>query len=165
MTGTTVVSNTQRLMFMDMQDLSVSRDKDSTITTSCSTPQPCLCFPKHHQGNIFIPGPKITEMINNKQVRWGATLACRGEIIFIKGFENWSRRAHGILLEQNLKSLANIVHPATMTYQCPISAYRALCEIWCPATNTFITSYGEVRISLWEICEISGLSIIGDYYE
>ncbi|KAL2480318.1 Uncharacterized protein Adt_33284 [Abeliophyllum distichum] len=32
-------------------------------------------------------------------------------------------------------------------------------------TNTFITTNGEIGISLWDIREITGLSIRGDYYE
>ncbi|KAL2505475.1 PMD domain-containing protein [Abeliophyllum distichum] len=50
-------------------------------------------------------------------------------------------------------------------YSRPNSVYRALCEVWCPDTNTFITTNGEIGISLWDIREITGLSIRGDYYE
>ena len=37
--------------------------------------------------------------------------------------------------------------------------------MWCPQTNTFITHFGEVEISLWDIRCIGRLLIIGDLYE
>ncbi|KAL2465753.1 Uncharacterized protein Adt_41604 [Abeliophyllum distichum] len=51
-----------------------------------------------------------------------------------------------------------------LDYSRPNSVYRALCKVWCLDTNTFITN-GENGISLWNIREITGLSIRGDYYE
>lgn len=45
------------------------------------------------------------------------------------------------------------------------SVYRALCDVWCPKTNTFVTAGGKIDISLWDICEISELSVMGHYYE
>ncbi|KAL2498373.1 PMD domain-containing protein [Abeliophyllum distichum] len=42
---------------------------------------------------------------------------------------------------------------------------KALCEVWYPDTNNFITTNREIGISLWDIREITGLSIRGDYYE
>ncbi|KAL2511142.1 Uncharacterized protein Adt_16742 [Abeliophyllum distichum] len=50
-------------------------------------------------------------------------------------------------------------------YSRPNSLYRALCEVWYPDTNTFITTNGEIGISLWDIREITRLSIMYDYYE
>ena len=37
--------------------------------------------------------------------------------------------------------------------------------MWCPKTNTFITSFGEVGISLWDLRCIGGLPITGELYE
>ncbi|KAF8409957.1 hypothetical protein HHK36_002476 [Tetracentron sinense] len=61
--------------------------------------------------------------------------------------------------------LARAVRAANDDYSRPNSMYRALCEVWCPETNTFITGRGEIGISLWEMELISRLSIVGEHYE
>ena len=42
---------------------------------------------------------------------------------------------------------------------------RAFCERWCPTTNTFHSSIGEVSISLWDLYRIAGLPISGSFYD
>nr|CAD1839818.1 unnamed protein product [Ananas comosus var. bracteatus] len=43
--------------------------------------------------------------------------------------------------------------------------FKGLVELWCSETNTFHLPYGEVGISLWDIKELGGLSIIGEMYD
>ncbi|XP_020081100.1 uncharacterized protein LOC109704742, partial [Ananas comosus] len=43
--------------------------------------------------------------------------------------------------------------------------FKSLVELWCSETNTFHLPYGEVGISLWDIKELGGLSIIGEMYD
>lgn len=35
---------------------------------------------------------------------------------------------------------------------------------WCPNTNTVVTCYGELGISLWDVYRITGLPIVGEMY-
>uniref|UniRef100_M1BUG3 Aminotransferase-like plant mobile domain-containing protein n=1 Tax=Solanum tuberosum TaxID=4113 RepID=M1BUG3_SOLTU len=42
---------------------------------------------------------------------------------------------------------------------------QAFCEVWCPKTNTLLTSVGELSISLWDLHILGGLPIWGALYE
>lgn len=42
---------------------------------------------------------------------------------------------------------------------------RAIAELFCPATNTFITPNSEVGFSLIEIRNVFGLPILGEFYD
>nr|GME05361.1 ABC transporter G family member 11 [Ipomoea batatas] len=42
---------------------------------------------------------------------------------------------------------------------------EALCEEWCPRTNTLITSSGEMSISLRDLYILGGLPLLGDIYD
>ncbi|KAL2503501.1 PMD domain-containing protein [Abeliophyllum distichum] len=102
---------------------------------------PSLGPPPHHSQDMnIIPRAIISERINQREIKWGSALSSRGEASYLSKFWEW-------------------------TILAPNSVYRALCEVWCPDTNTFITTNGEIGISLWDIREITGLSIRGDYYE
>ncbi|KAH7838033.1 hypothetical protein Vadar_021226 [Vaccinium darrowii] len=50
-------------------------------------------------------------------------------------------------------------------YAMNINVFKALLERWSPDTNTFHASYGELGFSLWDLHRISGLPILGEFYE
>ncbi|KAL2497193.1 PMD domain-containing protein [Abeliophyllum distichum] len=127
---------------------------------------PSLGPPPHHSQDMkIIPRMIISERINQREIKWGSALSSRGEAPYLSKFWEWSVWIHKLLVKRNLPDLASAVYSATKDYSRPNSVYRALCEVWCPDTNTFITINGEIGISLWDIREITGLSIRGDYYE
>ncbi|GKV14738.1 hypothetical protein SLEP1_g25562 [Rubroshorea leprosula] len=70
-----------------------------------------------------------------------------------------------MLSRHKMGALADTVSLANNDYCCPSSMLRALIEVWSPSTNTFLTSVGEVGISLLKMRDIFGLSIRGAYYE
>ncbi|MCD7455463.1 hypothetical protein HAX54_028235 [Datura stramonium] len=43
--------------------------------------------------------------------------------------------------------------------------FEAFCEVWCPKTNTVLSSVGELSISLWDLYILGGLPIRGSLYE
>ena len=42
---------------------------------------------------------------------------------------------------------------------------RAIMELFCPATNTFITPNSGLGFSLTEMCDVFGLPILREFYE
>ncbi|KAL2532529.1 Aminotransferase-like [Abeliophyllum distichum] len=127
---------------------------------------PSLGPPPHHsQDMMIIPRAIISGRINQREIKWGSALSSRGEASYLSKFWEWSVWIHKLLVKRNLPDLASAVYSATKDYSSPNSVYRALCEVWCLDTNTFITTNGEIGISLWDIREITGLSIRGDYYD
>ncbi|KAL2518118.1 hypothetical protein Adt_14365 [Abeliophyllum distichum] len=69
------------------------------------------------------------------------------------------------LHKRDLRELAVVVGCATKNYHCPNSTYRALREVGCPKTNTFMTVEVEIGIFLGDLQDITRLSILGEYYE
>ncbi|XP_038701637.1 uncharacterized protein LOC119998390 [Tripterygium wilfordii] len=163
MTGRFAIPGVNRFQGLDMS--LISRSKELASTDARRLGLPYLCIAPHHNEDDFIPRPLIAENIGNKFIRWGTSLNPRGEISYLNGFWEWSRRVARLLKDRGLEDLSLAVQAATMEYHRPPSAYRALCEVWCPETSTFVTRHGEIGISLWEMRDISGLSILGDYYE
>ena len=41
----------------------------------------------------------------------------------------------------------------------------AIMELFCPATNNFITLNSKLRFSLIETCDVFGVPILGEFYE
>ncbi|KAL2533513.1 PMD domain-containing protein [Abeliophyllum distichum] len=127
---------------------------------------PSLGPPPHHSQDMeIIPRAIIFDRINQREIKWGSALSSRGEASYLSKFWEWSVWIHKLLVKRNLPELASAVYSVTNDYSRPNSLDRALCEVWYPDTNTFITTNGEIGISLWDIQEITGLSIRGDYYE
>ncbi|KAL2471507.1 dihydroxy-1 [Abeliophyllum distichum] len=107
----------------------------------------------------------ISERVNQREIKWESVLSCSGEASYLPKFWEWSVWIHKLLVKINLPKLDFAVYSATNKYLRPNSMYKALHEVWCPDTNTFITTNGEIGISLWDIRKITGFSIRGDYYE
>ncbi|KAL2519667.1 PMD domain-containing protein [Abeliophyllum distichum] len=104
--------------------------------------------------------PEITEL--NDTARKGKVLCFLKTIVKYHSQTN-TRGELKLTIHRAMPSYA--VYSAAKDYSRPNSVYRVLCEVSCPDTNNFITTNGEIGISLWDIREITGLSIRGDYYE
>lgn len=46
-----------------------------------------------------------------------------------------------------------------------MSIGKGVTEMWYSKTNTFVTPFGEIGISLWDLRCIGGLLIVGNLYE
>ncbi|KAL2465868.1 Aminotransferase-like [Abeliophyllum distichum] len=111
---------------------------------------PSLGPHSHHSKDMkIIPRAIIFERINQREIKWGSVLSGRGEASYLSKFWEWSVWEwsvwiHKLLVKRNLPDLASAVYSATNDYSRPNSVYRALCEVWCSDTNTFITTNGEI---------------------
>ncbi|KAH7667081.1 Aminotransferase-like plant mobile domain-containing protein [Dioscorea alata] len=64
--------------------------------------------------------------------------------------------------------MAGILGPVTIStspYGFDSSIAKTITGTWCLKTNTFVTPFGELGISLWDLRCIEGLPIIGKFYE
>ncbi|GAA0157425.1 hypothetical protein LIER_14695 [Lithospermum erythrorhizon] len=50
-------------------------------------------------------------------------------------------------------------------YDCSDEIRKAFCEHWCPSTNTLIILQGELSISLWNLLDLGGLSVVGRLFD
>ncbi|KAL0439646.1 UNVERIFIED_CONTAM: hypothetical protein Slati_2447600 [Sesamum latifolium] len=57
------------------------------------------------------------------------------------------------------------VYASLFTYDRNSEVIKAFCEAWCPSTNTLLTSFGELSISLWDLHTLAGLPINGLLYD
>jgi len=124
--------------------------------------QPSLCFPSHHNNEQDAPQAYVANLINKRKVMWGNKLDSQGEIQYLRGFCDWSIKASQVLLNNKL---AYAIHSASFDYHRPNNMYHALIETWCPVKNIFLILKGEIGISIWEMCNITSLSSLREYYE
>ncbi|KAL0458781.1 UNVERIFIED_CONTAM: hypothetical protein Slati_0505300 [Sesamum latifolium] len=57
------------------------------------------------------------------------------------------------------------VYASLFTYDHNSNIIKAFCEVWCPLTNTLLTSAGELSISLWDLHDLAGLPMMGCLYD
>ncbi|KAL0292804.1 UNVERIFIED_CONTAM: hypothetical protein Scaly_3152500 [Sesamum calycinum] len=57
------------------------------------------------------------------------------------------------------------VYASLFTYDHNSDIDKAFCEVWCPLTNTLLTSAGKMSISLWDLRELAGLPMTGCLYD
>ncbi|KAJ8430152.1 hypothetical protein Cgig2_005514 [Carnegiea gigantea] len=77
-------------------------------------------------------------------------LPCQGEFSYTLLYWEW---------------LEDVLTPSLFIYdKCP-NIVRAICEYWCPETNSLHTSKGEVSISLLDIYDFLGLPLSGFLYD
>ncbi|KAF8390362.1 hypothetical protein HHK36_024887 [Tetracentron sinense] len=130
---------------------------------TASDRQPSLCRAVHHTDDLTYPQPVLAQKISQRFTRWGSKLDERGEIQYLSGFWDWSLDMYNKLHRRpDTRKLGRAILVATKEYSRLNNMFRALCEVWCPETNTFVMGHGEVGISLWEMKQISGLSILGE---
>ncbi|KAL0433580.1 UNVERIFIED_CONTAM: hypothetical protein Slati_2692300, partial [Sesamum latifolium] len=88
------------------------------------------------------------------------------EFRYIKGFWEWtedilSRCEHKLVTAQVYDS----VYASLFTYDRNSDVIKAFCETWCSSTNTLLTSFRELSISLWDLHTFAGLPRNGLMYD
>ncbi|KAK6126655.1 hypothetical protein DH2020_039602 [Rehmannia glutinosa] len=100
----------------------------------------------HHQKSTELtPLPTLGRHIIEGQAKWGDDIKFAGEFHYIKGYWEWTED----VLSHCKNSLQKV----------------KICEAWCPSTNTLLTSFGELSISLWDLHTLAGLPITGSLYD
>ncbi|KAK4411835.1 hypothetical protein Sango_0256500 [Sesamum angolense] len=59
----------------------------------------------------------------------------------------------------------DFVYASLFTYDRNSDVIKAFYEAWCPSTNTLLTSFGELSISLWDLHTLVGLPMNGLMYD
>ncbi|KAH0645323.1 hypothetical protein KY284_033207 [Solanum tuberosum] len=125
-----------------------------------------LQAPDHHHANIAAPLPSLGRRIIQGEIRWGNTMTVEGEYRHIPGYWEWTEdilcRSQEVL---GTTQIYDTVYASLFTYDRNSNILQAFCEAWCPKTNTFLTSVGELSISLWDLYVLEGLPIWGSLYE
>jgi len=62
-------------------------------------------------------------------------------------------------------ALYEAVYTSLYSYSRDMHLVRALCESWCPTTNTLHTIFKEMSISLWDLYNLGRLPISGKIYD
>ncbi|KAL0455747.1 UNVERIFIED_CONTAM: hypothetical protein Slati_0913900 [Sesamum latifolium] len=100
------------------------------------------------------------------KAKWGDAVQFAGEFRYIKEFWEWTE---DILNRCEQKLVAaqvyDSVYASLFTYDRNYEVIKAFCEAWCPSTNTLLTSFGELSISLWDLHTLAGLPINGLLYD
>ncbi|XXG77495.1 hypothetical protein AAC387_Pa08g1640 [Persea americana] len=91
----------------------------------------------------------------------------RGWLTPSRDWELWTRevleKCSDILTDAGILDAVKVTSrwiPAKAKESC-----RAIMELFCPATNTFITPNSELGFSLTEVCDVFGLPILREFYE
>ncbi|PIN11096.1 hypothetical protein CDL12_16307 [Handroanthus impetiginosus] len=110
--------------------------------------------------------PTRGHQIIQGRARWGDVLQFAGEFQYIKGYWEWtedvlSRCKHKLDAAQ----IYNSVYASLFTYDRIPEVMKAFFEAWCPLTNTLLTSFGELSISLWDLHSIAGLPLTESLYD
>ncbi|GKU96287.1 hypothetical protein SLEP1_g9535 [Rubroshorea leprosula] len=143
----------------------VTSEGKASSTASHAGSLPSLVLPSNHVTKHATPKAVVTQSIGRGASKWCQSIDHLGKIPFLSGFWDWSNYTAKMVSRYKMGALADAVSLANNDYCCLSSMLRALIEVWSPSTNTFLTSAGEVGISLLEMRDISGLSIRGAYYE
>ncbi|KAK6163516.1 hypothetical protein DH2020_000380 [Rehmannia glutinosa] len=121
----------------------------------------------HHQlSDEPILLPTLGRNIIEGEAKWGDPIQFGGEFHYVKGYWEWTE---DILSRCKNKLQAaciyDLVYVSLFTYDCNSNIVKALCEAWCPSTNTLLTSHGELFISLWDLHTLAGLPMTGFLYD
>jgi len=121
---------------------------------------------KHHHTNITATLPSLGRCIIQGEIRWGNTMTVEGEYRHIPRYWEWTEDILGRSQEVlGTAQIYDVVYASLFTYDRNSNILQAFCEAWCPKTNTFLTSVGELSISLWDLHVLGGLPIWGSLYE
>ncbi|KAL2900616.1 Protein MAIN-LIKE 2 [Bienertia sinuspersici] len=111
--------------------------------------------------------PLLGRSIVSGATKWKSnTLKFIGDFFFIPGYWEWTEDVlsrYGDILE--LCSVRDAVYASLYSYDRDTNILRAVCESWCPSTNTLHTMAGELSISLWDLYKLGGLPISGRIYD
>ncbi|KAL0461231.1 UNVERIFIED_CONTAM: hypothetical protein Slati_0010700 [Sesamum latifolium] len=120
----------------------------------------------HRRSNEPSIMPTLGRRIIEGKAKWGDAVQFASEFRYIKGFWEWtedilSRCEHKLVAAQVYDS----VYASLFTYDRNSDVIKAFCEAWFPSTNTLLTFFGELSISLWDLHTLAGLSMNGLLYD
>ncbi|KAK6144781.1 hypothetical protein DH2020_021601 [Rehmannia glutinosa] len=119
----------------------------------------------HQQSAESTPLPTLGRHIIEGQAKWDDYIKFAGEFHYIKGYWEWTRRVSAVKNSLQKVKIYDAVYASLFTYDNNSNIIRAFCEAWCPSTNTLLTSFGELSISLWDLHTLAGLPITGSLYD
>ncbi|KAL0416269.1 UNVERIFIED_CONTAM: hypothetical protein Slati_3458800, partial [Sesamum latifolium] len=98
--------------------------------------------------------------------KWDDDLQFTGEFHYTKGYWEWTEDVLSRCREKlRLINAYNIVYASLFTYDHNSDIIKAFSEAWCPLTNTFLTSAGELSILLWDLHDLAGLPMMSCLYD
>ncbi|KAK6128210.1 hypothetical protein DH2020_038044 [Rehmannia glutinosa] len=120
----------------------------------------------YQQSAESTPLPTLGRHIIEGQAKWGDDIKFAGEFHYIKGYWEWTEDVLS-RCKNNLQKVKiyDAVYASLFTYDNNSNIMRAFCEAWCPSTNTLLTSFGELSISLWDLHTLAGLPITRSLYD
>ncbi|KAL0396187.1 UNVERIFIED_CONTAM: hypothetical protein Scaly_0067100 [Sesamum calycinum] len=110
--------------------------------------------------------PTLGRRIIEGKAKRGDAVQFAGGFRYIKGYWEWiedilSRCEHKLLAAQVYDS----VYMSLFTYDINFDIIKAFYEAWVPSTNTLLTSFGKLSISLWDLYTLVGLPMNGLLYD
>ncbi|XP_051131227.1 uncharacterized protein LOC127251539 [Andrographis paniculata] len=119
-----------------------------------------------HVSNDVLPLPTLGRRIMDGACVWNGLPSFDGNFSYVAGYWEW---AEDVLdrCEIPLKRgcIYDAVYASLFSYDYSPEIVKAVCEAWCPKTNTLLTAAGEVSISLRDLASLAGLPILGSFYE
>ncbi|GAA0142894.1 hypothetical protein LIER_03694 [Lithospermum erythrorhizon] len=90
----------------------------------------------------------------------------KGNFDYISSYWEWIEdmliRCGAMLVEAYL---IEAVQASLCVYDFSDEFLNAFCEHWCPSTNTLIIHLGELSISMWDLMDLGGLSVMGRLFD
>ncbi|KAF3618591.1 1,2-dihydroxy-3-keto-5-methylthiopentene dioxygenase 4 [Capsicum annuum] len=125
-----------------------------------------LRTPNQRQLNIVSALPCLGCRILKGDIRWGNTMEVTGEYRHTQGYWEWAEDIFvGRVQTLKVAKIYDAIYASLFTYDRNSNILQAFLEAWCPTTNTFLTSTGELSISIWDLYKIGGLPIRGLPYK
>ncbi|KAL0381653.1 UNVERIFIED_CONTAM: hypothetical protein Sangu_0229600 [Sesamum angustifolium] len=162
-----IPSRVQHLVILDYE----KQPEDKGTTLMAHTPLigryarqcPRLTNPLYMEQCIL---PTLGRCIIKEKPKWGDNVQFAGEFHYIKGCWEWTE---DILSRCKQKLVAtqvyDSVYASLFTYDRNFDIIKVFCEAWCPSTNTLLTSFGELPISLWDLHTLAGHLMNGLLYD
>ncbi|KAK4409474.1 hypothetical protein Sango_0020400 [Sesamum angolense] len=122
--------------------------------------------PRHQPSDDFAHLCTLGRSIIEGDAKWDSDLHFTREFRYTKGYWEWTEDVlsrYGDRL-RHLK-IYDVVYASLFTYDHNFDIVKAFCEVWCPLTNTLLTSIGKMFISLWDLHELVGLPMTGCLFD
>ncbi|KAH7838536.1 hypothetical protein Vadar_027860 [Vaccinium darrowii] len=110
----------------------------------------------------------LLKRMKNESVDWYASFNIRATLTHLQDpiWLFWLRDVlSGFPSMLKKAGVYSAIYVSQFSYTRNINVFKAFLERWSPDTNTFHASYGELGFSLWDLHRISGLPILGEFYE
>ncbi|KAL0427482.1 UNVERIFIED_CONTAM: hypothetical protein Slati_2923000 [Sesamum latifolium] len=113
----------------------------------------------------------------HQPVEKGTILAVYTRLVSGRNVSPWPRLTNSFYLDEwsqevsrcgeklRLINAYDAIYASLFTYDHNSDIIKAFCEVWCPLTNTLLTSTGELSISLWDLHDLVGLPMMGCLYD